>query len=64
MKWLLGDPALVGVAGEGELGDAGEGVTVSRSPARLILDISFEQSRLSVKICRNISVCIKQCGRL
>ena len=52
---MTGDSALVG--GEGDLGDAGEGVTVSRSPAKLILDTSFEQSRLSVKICRkNISV--------
>ena len=47
---MTGDSALVG--GEGDLGDAGEGVTVSRSPARLILDTSFEQSRLSVNICR------------
>ena len=60
MKWLIGDPALVGVPGEGDLGDAGEGVTVSRLPARLILDRSLEQRRLSVKIYKYSSVCIKQ----
>lgn len=49
---MIGDPALVGVPGEGDLGDAGKEVTVSRSPARLILSTSLEQRRLSVKICR------------
>ena len=58
MKWLIGDPTLVGVPGEGDLGDAGEGVTVSRSPARLILDRSLEQRRLSVKIYKYSGVCV------
>ena len=60
---MTGDSALEG--GEGDLGDAGEGVTVSRSPARLILDMSFEQSRLSVKICRKLKICVctKLCSR-
>ena len=48
---MVGEPDEVGVArGDSGSGEGGEGETVSSSLARVILETSLEQRRLSVKI--------------